>query len=73
MPDYQGALDRRDPQRHKTWELRPSAQPCGGEIALIRKGSRQIEAVAHLVDSLPGRPHPYNMPILSAKDRCAWE
>jgi hypothetical protein len=36
----------------KTWELRTQRTTLRGEIALIRKGSGQIEAVAHLVDSL---------------------
>ena len=36
----------------KTWELRTQRTTLRGEIALIRKGSGQIEAVAQLVDSL---------------------
>jgi hypothetical protein len=37
----------------KTWELRTQRTTVRGEIALIRKGTGQIEGVAHLVDSLP--------------------
>jgi hypothetical protein len=37
----------------KTWELRTQRTSVRSEIALIRKGTGQIEGVTHLVDSLP--------------------
>ncbi|WP_164780051.1 ASCH domain-containing protein [Mesorhizobium sp. M7A.F.Ca.US.011.01.1.1] len=38
---------------HKTWELRTQPTSIRGRIALIRKGSREIEGVVKLVDVLP--------------------
>ncbi|MCV0394848.1 MAG: ASCH domain-containing protein [Rhizobiaceae bacterium] len=37
----------------KTWELRTQSTSIRGQIALIRKGSRQIDGIAMLVDVLP--------------------
>ncbi|MER9134736.1 ASCH domain-containing protein [Mesorhizobium sp. M0830] len=38
---------------YKTWELRTQPTSIRGRIALIRKGSREIEGVVKLVDVLP--------------------
>ncbi|TKB20421.1 MAG: ASCH domain-containing protein [Mesorhizobium sp.] len=38
---------------HKTWELRTQPTSIRGRIALIRKGSQEIEGVVKLVDVLP--------------------
>lgn len=37
----------------KTWELRGKTWKHRGEVALIRKGSGQVEGIANLVDCLP--------------------